>query len=352
MDASRNDRCRGCKYDMESDPMNLKAPTTLLGRLALYSLLTLSGCHKTPSASDAPTAEVVGAKEQADAAGESEGVALKPEEVEKMGIVTAEAKTIMHSPEAIGFGVVLAHESLATAVAELDTAAATERQSRAALARTQRLAGTAGAMPADTEEGLQRQAAIDHVALELAQRKLSSAFGQNSPWKNQINSPRLRALASGDAKLVRVSFPLDTAIDAPPASLRLAPINASQGGKSIDAHLLWRAPADASVPGRSYFVYLKSGAFGEGERLLAWVPIGEAETGVLVPASAAVISGGKYWCYVEERPGQFVRNELDPGLATTDGYFVKEGIAAGAKIVTVSAGQLLAREINPSTAAD
>jgi len=332
--------------------MSLKAPTALLGCLALYSVLTLSGCHKAPNAADAPGAEVAGAKEKADAAEESEGVSLKPEEVEKMGLVTAEAKTVMHAPEAIGFGVVLAHESVATAVAELDTAAATERQSRAALERTQRLAGTAGAMPADTEEGLQRQAAIDQVALELAQRKLSSAFGQNSPWKNQINNPQLRALASGEAKLVRVSFPLGTAIDVPPTSVRLAPINASQGGKSIEAHPVWSAPADASVPGRSYFAFLKSGAFGEGERLLAWVPIGESETGVLVPASAAVISGGKYWCYVEEKPGQFVRSELDPSLATTDGYFVKEGIAAGAKIVTAAAGQLLAREINPSTEAD
>jgi hypothetical protein len=207
-------------------------------------------------------------------------------------------------------------------------------------------------MSADTLDGLQRQAAVDQVALELSRRKLSSMFGQNSPWKHQINSPQLRALASGDAKLVRVSFPLGATGDAAPTSVRLAHINASQGGKSIEVHSVWPAPADANVPGRSYFAFLKSNDFGEGERLLAWVSIGEADSGVLVPASAAVISGGKYWCYVEEKPGQFVRSELDPSMATNDGYFVKEGIEAGAKIVTVSAGQLLAREINPSTAAD
>jgi len=327
--------------------MTLKLPIVplchaVLASVALCTSLTMSGCHKTPAT----------AEDKTGTAEESEGVTLKPEEVKKMGIVTAEAKTIMHSPEATGFAVVLAHESLATAVAELDTAAAMERQSRTALARTQRLAGTAGAMPADTLEGLQRQSAVDQAALELSHRKLSSMFGQNSPWKNQLNSPQLRALASGDAKLVRVSFPLGATGDADPTSVRLAHINASQGGKSIEAHSLWPAPADASVPGRSYFAYLKSSEFGEGERLLAWVPIGEPETGVLVPASAAIINGGKYWCYVEEKPGQFVRSELDPSMATNDGYFVKEGIEAGAKIVTVSAGQLLAREINPSTAAD
>jgi len=341
---------------MECDPMNPKTRTLSLGYVvlscfALCALLTTGGCHKTPAAADAPAAEEAGGKDKdkAGAAEEAEGVSLKPEEIEKMGIVTAEAKAIMHSPEASGFAVVLAHESIATAVAELDTAAATERQSRAALERTQRLAGTAGAMPADTLEGLERQAAVDQVALELAHRKLSSMFGQNSPWKNQINSPQLRALASGDAKLVRVSFPLGATGDAPPSSVRLAHINASQGGKSVETHSLWSAPADASVPGRSYFAYLKAGDFGEGERLIAWVPTGEAESGVLVPSAAAVINGGKYWCYVEEKPGQFVRTELDPSTTTNEGFFVKEGIEAGAKIVTVAAGQLLAREINPST---
>jgi hypothetical protein len=342
---------------MEPDPMTLKPPAASLSHVvfacvALYASLTMSGCHKAPTAADAPATEEPGGKGKTGTAEESEGVSLKPEEVKKMGIVTAEAKTMMHSPEATGFAVVLTHESLATAVAELDTAGATERQSRTALERAQRLAGTAGAMSADTLEGLQRQAAVDQVALELSHRKLSSMFGQNSPWKNQTSSPQLRALASGDAKLVRVTFALGASSDAPPASLRLAHINASQGGKSIAAHSVWPAPADANVPGRSYFAYLKSSEFGEGERLLAWVPIGEAESGVLVPASAAIINGGKYWCYVEEKPGQFVRSELDPSMATNDGYFVKEGIEAGAKIVTASAGQLLAREINPSTAAD
>ncbi len=178
-----------------------------------------------------------------------------------MGIVTAEAKAIMHAPETTGFGVVLAHESIAAAVAELDTAAATERQSRAALDRAQRLAGTAGAMPAETLETAQRQAAVDQAALELSRRKLSSTFGQNSPWSSQSNSPQLLALARGDARLVRVTFPLGTGGDAMPASVRLAHINASRGGKSIETRSLWSAPADATVPGRSYFAYLKSERF-------------------------------------------------------------------------------------------
>jgi hypothetical protein len=339
---------------MNPKPQAVWRAGAMLGLIVLCGPTSmLGGCHKTPPSAGTPAAaDERSATDSADAADESAGVSLTPEEVRRMGIVTVAARVIMRSPEATGFGVILAHENIATAVAELDTAVATERQSRAALDRSQRLAGTAGAMPADTLETAQRQASVDQAALELARRKISSMFGQNSPWKNQSGSPQLLALARGDAKLARVTFPLGEGDDALPASLRLAPINASRGRKSIETRSLWSAPADASVPGRSYFAYLKAGDFREGEHVLAWLPMGEAESGVLVPAAAAVINAGRYWCYVEEKPGQFVRSELDPNMSTPEGYFVKQGIDAGARIVTTSAGALLAREINPSTAAD
>ena len=101
--------------------MNLKQPTASLSHvvlscIALCAALTMSGCHKAPATAAAPAAEEAGGKEKPGAAEESEGVSLKPEEVQKMGIVTAEAKTIVHAPEATGFAVVLTHEGFATAV--------------------------------------------------------------------------------------------------------------------------------------------------------------------------------------------------------------------------------------------
>ena len=90
----------------------------------------------------------------------------------------------------------------------------------------------------------------------------------------------------------------------------------------------------------------------EGERLIAYAAVGAAENGVVVPYSATVISAGKYWCYIEEKTGLFVRTEIDPGMPTDDGYCVKEGIAPGAQVVTRSAGLLLARETNPGSEAD
>jgi hypothetical protein len=348
--------------------MNSITPTTprdapSLGLAACAAvILLLCGCQKAPPAEGKPAAaasDEVPAKagasgsaakdEAATGEGAEEGVSLKPEEIEKMGIVTTEARAIASEPEAAGFGVVTPHETIAQAVAEIRTAVAAAHQSRSALERSKRLAGTPGAMPADTQETAERQSAADQAALELARQRLSSTFGQNPPWKNSADSPELASLASGQAKLVRVTFPLGSVDDATPNSMRLAHIGAAQIGKSWQSHSVWRAPADTSVPGRSFFAILKGSEVGEGDHLMAFAPVGAAESGVLVPAAAALISAGKFWCYVEKEPGTFVRTQLDPGRPTPDGYFVKEGISAGDRIVTASAGQLLARESNPST---
>jgi hypothetical protein len=104
---------------------------------------------------------------------------LKPEEIASMGIVATAVTATSHAPEAAGFGVVSPHETIAQGVAELVTAAAAERQSRAALARTQRLVGTAGAMPADAQESAERQETVDQAALLLAQQRLTASFGQD-----------------------------------------------------------------------------------------------------------------------------------------------------------------------------
>jgi hypothetical protein len=324
----------------------------------IASLIALSGCHK-PTSEETPVPaqeknvpRATSTPAAADDADAAEGVSLKPEEVEKMGIEVMAVTSSQHVPEVPGLGTVTAHEAIAQAVADLASAAAVERQSHAALARTQRLAGTPGAMGADALESAERQASVDQAALRLVKQRLTANFGQKPPWKDNLDSPALRALAGGDIKLVRITFPLGSLHNETPASVRMAHINEAATGRGWTSTTLWPAPADPSIPGRSFFTLLKGSDTGEGERLFVWAPVGTSESGVVVPASAAVISDGKFWCYVEHKPNVFTRVELDTSAPVADGYFVKDGIAPGDKIVTVAAGQLLARETNPSTAAD
>ena len=318
-------------------------------RLAMLfaALLALAACQRTQ-----PTADAAPAQAADKASTEGEGVSLKPEEIEKAGIQTSAAAAAHQAPQITGYALVLTRETIAQAVADITSAAATARQSRAALARAKGLAGTPGAMAIEAQEASERQATVDSAALALAERRVSATFGRGAPWKESYDSPVLAALASGESKLVRVTFPLGALGATAPSRVLLTHIGQAQGEKSFESDTVWSAPADAGVPGKSFFAVLKGSDVSEGERLLARTPVGPAVAGAIVPSAAVLISAGKYWCYVEDQPGHFKRTEIDTGVPTDDGYFVTAGVVPGAQIVTASAGELLARELNPGSAAD
>ncbi len=312
--------------------------------LVTCALLGLAGCQKgtspePPAAQDEPV---------------KQGVTLSADQVAKLGIATQPAGAVDYTPEVMGFGLVVPHDAIAAAVAEVTTAQAAQAQSRAAAARSQRLAGTPGAMSADATETSTRQLATDSAALALAERRLSSVIGAG-PFAAEGSA--LQDLASGKVKLLHATFPLGALPGATPASLRAAHLESGSAGAARKSgwslHPVWTAPADASLPGRSFFALLQGSDAGEGERLLVWAPgSGSMQRGVAVPAAALVISEGRYWCYVETKPGVFERREVATDRPTDAGYVITQGVVAGEHLVTAAAGLLLARELNPDTGAD
>src|SRR6266404_8168 len=214
------------------------------------ALLSSAACRQAPSAAQAPAE---GAKDKAAA---EPAVTLKPDEIDRMGIRITPVVATQQAPESTGFALVLTREAIAQSIADLNTAAAVERQSRAALARARSLAGTPGAPSVEAQEAAERQATVDQAALVLAERRLSATYGRNAPWKGNYSSPELAALASGESKLTRVTFPLGALGSAVPAKLLLAHLGESQSG-SFGSGSVWSAPADASVPGKSFFAIVK-----------------------------------------------------------------------------------------------
>ncbi len=324
-----------------------------LAAAACLAVLLLSACQKQESTAESPATETNA--DEAPAADEAETsttLSLLPEEISHLGIVTTVIKATQYTPEKEGYGTVLSHDAIAQSVAEVTTAEAAVQQSRAALARVQRLSGTPGAFPAENVENATRQAAADAAALTLAQQRLSATLGQNPPWKGSDNSTVLNELASGQVKVVRVTFPLGVLSGSVPRSLRMAHLDPNSATDSWKVTGIWDAPADASVPGRSFFVLLRNIQIDEGEHVQVWAGSGTAESGVELPASAVVISDGQYWCYVEKPAGTFIRTAVDTSKPMTNSYVVKEGVAAGDNVVIAGAGLLLARQTNPSTEAE
>jgi hypothetical protein len=280
-----------------------------------------------------------------------EGVTLTQEQIEKLGVTLDAAQATQYRAESAGYGVVLDHQAIAQAVADLQTAEATAQFSKASLERARQLHGTPGAMSADLEQTAEQKSAVDSAALTLTTEKLSSTWGMQPPWKNNVHDSRVRSLAHGSTQLVRVTFPLGS-LPGTPEELHGGRVGSSRPEATSSMRPVWVAPADVMIPGRSFFAMLPAGTVAEGERLQVWAPTGQPVSGALIPTAALVMSGGKFWCYLEKGPGTLVRVEVDTNRPTSGGYVVTEGIKAGDKIAVTAVSQLLAKETGSSEEPD
>jgi hypothetical protein len=81
-----------------------------------------------------------------------------------------------------------------------------------------------------------------------------------------------------------------------------------------------------------------------GINLPVFLPSGPVRNGVIVPYAAIVWWQGRAWCYVEEKPEKFTREEVSTANPAAGGWFMSEGISAGARVVTLGAQALLSEE--------
>jgi hypothetical protein len=288
-----------------------------------------------------------GAQEGGGEKKETRQVELTPEQAARIGIVTTAVQSARYTRTAEGFGAILSHDVVAQAAAELHTSVAASRLSDAALARAKGLAGTPGALGADAVENAERQQAADQSAVQLARRKLTSLLGVAFPFHEGADS-ELEKLADGTHKLARVTFPMDAAITGTPKALRVSSIDAA-AGTAWNAHTIWAAPQDPTLPGRSLFAILTDSTVAEGARVRAQAESDAAIAGVVVPEPAVVVADGLYWCYVKKNEDVYQRVAIDTNRPLGEGYFVADGIAPGEEVVTAGAGSLLARELNSGT---
>lgn len=281
----------------------------------------------------------------------SPGLHLKAEEIKGLGLRMAPASAARYVPAITGYGIVSTLDAIGQADADLVTAEAAAIQSAAALTRARDLStGPEAAISREQVQIAEAKAASDQAAVALARRKAEAAFGPNSPWRDGAGRARLMAaLAGGRAVLVRATFPLGALGAGVPASLTITPLD--NPSAIITARQIWPAPADAQIPGRSYYALAPGGALAQGQRVNVSVPAGVALNGIKVPASALVLSASQSWAYLQTKDDTFLRVPVDISKPLPDGYFQPAGgpIAAGQAIVTQGAGLLLARETNPST---
>ena len=305
--------------------------------------LLLSGCG--------PSAPAADKKDDADS---ETGVTLTPEQIKGLGITTMPARSATYRQAVSGYGMVVALDTVAQADADIASASAAAAQSAAAAARARSLStGEEAAVSQEVVEATQSKAAADQAALGLAERKFQSAFGLNAPWKSPAERKAVMAkLAAGRAVLVRVTFPLGSLGGHRPQKIAIARLgNATRNWTS---HMIWDAPADASLPGSGYYCLLEGSDLAQNERLTASVNVGPESSGVWVPQAALLVGENSTWIYAQPQAGHFVRIQVDTSKADNGGLFLDRsaGVAPGERVVTGAAGLLLARELNPSSGSE
>jgi hypothetical protein len=276
-------------------------------------------------------------------------IALSSVERAHLGVETAPALAATFTPHVRGYGAVLNFSTLAQYVANVDAAEAAARESSAVLDDVRALYGkgrTGHAMSREALDAAIHKATADATQLALAHRQEDAAFGRDAPWLSaEQHDAILEALSSGHAVLVQATFPLGIGFRSRPAALSLTHLNSQSGETAWNTTTIWEAPADPSMPGRSFYAIVEGSDLAQGEHVLVAAPTGAPLKGVLVPSEAVVLSEDKAWCYVLRSPRTFQRLPIDPNRTLAGGYFVETGIAVNQPVVIKGASLLLAREL-------
>lgn len=238
----------------------------------------------------------------------------------------------------------------ATATALLDAARQEYERNRALYAQDQNVSLKAlqAAQASDRAATARRNAAS--LAVVDLQAALRTKFGDTlAQWATDAQSAPLQRLLAHRDVLLQVTAPLGTSgTDAP--RIEVAGTDNRRQGATFVARAQQADPALAGTG--AIYRTAATAATVNGARLLAFVPHGDGATlrGVVVPPSAMVWFGGQPWAFVQSTPERFARVPVPVTAPMSSGYFVRQSIQPGARVVVSGAQLLLSEELKPRTA--
>jgi len=289
-------------------------------------------------------------------------IVIVPADISAAGIEVLPLKATTYHERVAGLGAVIAPQALAAQAQAYQRAAAEATQTvlavKAARREVERLQPLHRADRIVSDKAL--ESAQDDLAAKEANARAASAQleTQRSAVKEQWGpvlgrwiaegAPPLDRLLAGQDLLVRIALPAGSFVTSPTAAqLEVSP------GVALDARILSGVPqAEPTFQGQSFYAMLAEDArLRPGMTVPAFLSIGAAISGVVVPDAAIVRWQGRPWVYVEAAKGEFVRQAIGTGLATADGWLVTSGLSAGAPIVVRGAQLLLSEELKAQPAA-
>ncbi|MCX6905846.1 MAG: hypothetical protein NTW03_20665 [Verrucomicrobia bacterium] len=268
---------------------------------------------------------------------------LNQETQARMGLKSAPLAAARMKPEVKGYGRILDPAPLAALLVEGAGARAALEASAKEFERLKGLAQTQNAS-ARALEAAEAAMKRDQILLDSVQPRLLLGWGKAVAAQPDL-AAFARPLAAQEAALARVDLPLSESLKAPPTAGRLAALTAPE--HLMEAQFLGSAPsADPQMQGQGFFFLQKSNPLPPGAAVVAWLTVpGEVESGVTVPREALLRHAGEVFVYLQTGDDIFVRQEIELDRPTESGWFVRAGLKAQDKVVTVGAQQLLSEEL-------
>jgi hypothetical protein len=261
-----------------------------------------------------------------------------------MGLETTTLQPAQLAPELKGYGRILDVAPLTVLVSDLMTARAASAASQAELTRLKALAAQSNA----SERSLQAAeaaAARDQSQAESARLRLLSAWGRAIAERSDL--PELvQSLSSLASALVQLDLPAGQPLTGVPTGARL--LTLADDSKSVPAELLGPAPSvDPQLQGKGFLFLLKTNSvqLAPGAAVMGFLEFpGESQSGVGLPRNAIVRFNGANWVYLQTGDQAFERREVKLDSPLSQGWFVREGLKPGDKVVIVGAQELLSEE--------
>lgn len=282
-------------------------------------------------------------------------IRLDEAELERSGIVTAVAQNVEAPATVLAFASVVDLDpmmelsgQIITARAAVTSAEARLAASRGAYERARSLFENNQVIPISQLQAAEAIFRADEATLLSAQTQLRSSLAlARQEWGEVLGksledgSGIASDLMSRKSLLLRLSFPPDRQVSAPPPT---AALWLNEGG-TADIRLLSRATdTDPRIQGIA-FLYVADAAIGlqPGMTLPAAIPLGAPVSGVEVPASSVIWWQGAAWVYTREGD-IFSRQRIGAAVPSLSGGFIEKSLPTGAELVVHGAEALLSEE--------
>lgn len=271
---------------------------------------------------------------------------MEDELQKKAGIVASEVVATNLANEVKSFGRVLDPSALSSLVNELAMAQAAGMASGNELTRLKKLSSSGNV----SERALQTAEATsihDSLMVQSAKDKLMLSYGKEIADKNDLTDLS-RSLGSTESVLIRAELPAGQSLNEVPSSARVMSIS----GKSSTAEALGLSPnVDPLSQSRAYVLLVKSNNIHllPGESVTAYLQTsGDAVAGFVIPSAAVIRADGKAWLYAVKDEDHLLRREINLNCPLESGWFIREGVKTGEKIVTTGAQSAYSEEVKSS----